>query len=278
MPSTKVAGGSAILTTEGWISADAAPTGTIAMGIGRDGRLEARAVLVSAAGELEQLAYLGTKSTFGEFSPRTRVLTSLGSRGMDDLISTGDVTGVRFETMAELPVDVGWSFAHNEIWNVLSTAAAIKKDGQIAVRCCQQNVPESPPFRVRQVGTQKYLLLNEGELQRAMASNPINTVRILVDLWVRNVRTKTAEIERPFHRVVMHYICALQHSRIQYSLKYDSLQHTSLIVVQDSMEALPPVTKGACAFFGPSGGPEFSVAWDGAGWSPIASGFLLEPS
>lgn len=278
MLSARLAGGSVLLSERGWVSADIAPAELAVLGAGRNGRLEARAVRVVPSRPLDVTAFLGTSSTFAEFSPSSRILSNDGSRLLDELISSGDAGGTRFETPAELPDAVGWAYSAPELWKALSSAAAYRNGNRVAIPCSQANPAASDEFECRNIGGRTYAVLDKERVDRSMARDPSGTLTRILSAWLRNERTGSTDLERSLHGLTIHYVSALRRSGTSYRLRFDSLQHTAYVYVEDEDQMPPPVTKGACAFLSAAGGMEFLMSWEGTGWCPVVSGFLMEPA
>ena len=278
MPSVRVAGSTLLLSKRGWLAVERMPSSDAALGADRHGSMEERAVSLAPSQELGRTAFLGTSAAFAEFSPATRVLAYDGTgHELAQLIETAAVGNVRFETLIDLPDDCTFHSAHELIWPILRSAAAIEDGERVAVRCRDSSIAATGSIKTRQFAKQRYCLFDRLELRGTIERATVKTILAIGRLWLRNDDEMRLELERAFHIFAALYVAGLRREKLGYRLGYDTLQHTAYVFIIDSVEAPAPVAKGACACYGTSAGREFRVAWHGAGWNPIGSGFLLAP-
>jgi hypothetical protein len=278
VPSVNVAASTLLLTKDGWSPVKHISSSAAAIGVDRHGSTERRDVLLTHASQLRRTAFLGTPASFGEFSPATRILTYDGKTcKVGRLIENGSIVETRFETCTELPDECTWDSTRELIWDILCAAGALKDGDRVALKC--RTIPDRESVKNRQFGTHHYCLFQRQELLEniALERELLETVLWIGAAWLRNDEESRLELERAFHIFGAFYTAALKRKQSGYRLAYDTLQHTAYICIADAPNAPPPVVKGACAFYGTSRDQEFTLSWDGGGWNPIASGFLLSP-
>jgi hypothetical protein len=93
--------------------------------------------------------------------------------------------------------------------------------------------------------------------------------------WCFNGEEERLELERDHYLFGLWYLAALLEQGRPWRLRYDSLQHTCYMFVDESGSAALPVERGTCAFFSTQSDPGTAITWNDGSWNPIVSGFLL---
>jgi hypothetical protein len=279
VPTADVAGSSAVLTPCGWRAAGLLPGASTIVGVDRRGLLTEQLVHAAADGESARLVFVGTASTLGAFCPRTRLVVADGAAvTCEDLVENGDVQDKSFETHVDLPEWAPGNDAASALWSSLRTAAAASSDeAGIVLRRRDSEWDDGKRHgfpEERQYGNYRYCVVGRRALSGQFDRDWSATVLALGRRWLYFHGERRLECERGAYSFGLWLLSALRATGTGYRVRYDSLQHTAYMFIEEGAD-VNPVVRGACAFMTPSSAPTVRLSWEGGSWNPIVAGFLV---
>jgi hypothetical protein len=274
MPTVALASSTLMLTDAGWARlADLRPR-CVCWGIDGHGQAAKLPIEVTASGETEQMAFLGTTRSFGFFVEGSELRDANGRRvPLGDVITSGIITSHRFEQALTLPAG---PLGTDAVWEDLQQLAAEAKPAQVALRC--RTRASERPFSGGQVGIftargqrMYYLLARERLNAHTDAS-----VRLFEDLiQVFTTDDGRIELSRDQPALALFLCGMLCHLDRQYSLEYDTVQHSKLVHCRLDATAQLAVGAGRSAQLVARRANLLRVAWSSAAWTLLANGMLL---
>lgn len=249
------------------------------VGIDRHGRAVASEAELTSAGETARLAYVGTAAACGAFAGDTMLIASDGKkRRVNDIVESGDISRVHFESLVRLPELVETKLASRDLWPTLRHSAAIGTDEYLTLRCrdpihafgIQRRFPKT-----KQIADQAFVELHRREFDMALSSDWPEAITGLVTCWLMNGGDERVEVERCAYDLAVWLAAARTESGAGYQFQYDTLQHSSYVFVRLSENLPRPVQQGACAFYTPHDTQRLTLRWRGSSRAPILAGFLL---
>jgi hypothetical protein len=122
-----------------------------------------------------------------------------------------------------------------------------------------------------------YCILGKDSFAGSFRRDWASTLLSLGRQWLFAGEGARLELERAAYPFGLWYVSALKARGLHYRLRYDSLQHSSYMFIEDAPNRILPIERGACAFFAPSVGAATELEWEDRSWNPISSGFLVAP-
>ena len=281
MPSAKLIGLSTLLAPDGWIRAGVLKGTVTLVGVDRHGIPISRKVRAGQRETAARVTFVGTAAAFGAFSSESRLISSNGTVfSTAEIAEGGRIRETSFETHTELPEAAGRADPLVTLWPTLVDNAAAVGESSIALR--RRDI-EWPPavkssFLVEETfGSHRYCIVKKGMFVSCFSRDWVSTLLALGRLWLFAAEDERLELERAAYPFGLWYISALKAKGMHYRLRYDSLQHSSYMFIQEASTPIPPIERGACAFFAPGAASATELEWEDRSWSPISSGFLIAP-
>lgn len=281
MPCARLVSLSTVLAPEGWVVAGALASTVTLLGVDRHGIPVSRKVRAAQGEASGRVTFVGTAAAFGAFSFDTRLISSDGKvLSTGEIAEGGRIREISFETYTELSGDAGRGDPPVTLWSTVAAAAAEAGDSSIALRRRdgEWRPSDKSKFPVEAVfGGHCYCILDKRTFASSFRRDWASTLLSLGRQWLFAGDDGRLELERAAYPFGLWYVSALKAKGRHYRLRYDSLQHSSYMFIEEALTSTLPVERGACAFFTTTAGSATELEWEDRSWNPISSGFLLAP-
>ena len=282
MPLSRICAESVLLTPQGWRIAKHLRRECAIVGVDRHGKVVTTDAELITGGETTPLAYVGTAAACGAFARDTRLIANDGKRwSINELVESGGVSSVHFETLVRLPETVNPKLAAKDLWPTLLDAAAVGNDRCVTLRCrdpiralgTKRQFPQAI-----QIADQAFAVLDRHEFDTALGANWSDAITNLVGCWLLNGDDDRVEVERSAYYLAVWFASARTESQLGYAFQYDTMQHSSYVFVTIADEQPRPLQRSACAFYTPHHSHTATLSWRDSSVAPVAAGFLLTGS
>lgn len=247
--------------------------------IDRHGTAVATEAELTSAGQTSRLAYVGTAAACGAFAGGTALIASDGKkRSVKDIIESGDISRVHFESLVSLPEVVETKLAASDLWPSLVQSGALANDECLTLRCrdpiqalgVQRRFPKT-----KQIADQAFVVLHHREFDVALNGDWREAITSLVTCWLTTDGDERVEVERCAYDLAVWLATARTESGAGYRFQYDTLQHSSYVFVTLTEDLPRPVQRGACAFYTPHDTQTLTLSWRDSSRAPVVAGFML---
>lgn len=269
---------SLLLTSSGWLPAEAICGGVSVAGVDRHGKANFQEVVIARTGQKADLAFLGTASACGIFAPTTRIYTSSGAGcEVREVISAMAVAETYFETVVSTGTKGFGVNVLNPVWAALQTESASSSDDLVVLRARgtkQNKLPRHSLWKINLYKERVYLRASKADMSIALQKGKWMEV---ADDLIRAFENQENVIEMSRRSCVLVMFLAASFScRSEgYEIRFDSLQHTALIQITRAPVTRPSFGRGRCAHLIADEHELFSMKWSASSWNPLCNGFVL---
>jgi len=280
LPCVELIGNSVLLTDEGWRASGSVDTELGLLGVNRRGELVSCRATLSSPGNRIVPVFVGTESTFGVFSPSTKLINRNGNAMPAlGLAESGTIGDEWFENLLSSPATSLRDCSGQYVWDGLLEACALSREDSIAMRCWhngEEDMPEAIDgvYTTLEAGVQRYCIIRKAGLQEYLAESGADALLAVTLAYAHAPHEEGEEFTRDAGLSLMWYLSALHELDIGHRVQYDSLQHTLYCHVRDADDVPRPVSRGGCACFANEMQPAKLLTWDSRGWKPVVSGFI----
>jgi hypothetical protein len=279
MPSSSICEDTVLLTPHGWRAAKSLQQSIELVAIDRHGRVISTTGQLSRAETKSRLAFVGTAAAFAGFTADTRIVANDGrKKTVGELIESGDVSSVYFETLTRLEEPIKLTPETDDLWGHLSDISAICDSETIVLRCRDPLIAasiRSSMLRKKELGEQTFAIMKKSKLASALESKWPEAIITLITCLFKNSDDERVEIERASYYLALWFAAAQALVGAGYSYNFDTIQHSSYVFVAPSQTSPPPLQRGACAFYTPYLTECALLTWSDSTLAPVAGGFLL---
>ncbi len=244
-------------------------------------------VEISAIGNVETVAFIGSEKAFGQFHPESLLIDSDGvSHRASEIVEENLIGKCRFENAVHVDGIAIGRDALDGLWTELENAAILangshlilpakgqKADG-VEVRSMHLYEPDEP---ASQEFVHRFVQFEENELKSTPSKKVGVTISGMIEILFEETEDGVRAFDRPDYLWCLWQLLLSEESTGHSgNLRYDSLQHTSRVyLTSDKVRLSSGFSKGGTAFYKAQPDVEYEIRWEESSWNPISSGFIL---
>lgn len=282
MPSAVLIEDSIVLTKAGWSILKFLDNSKYnVIGVDRHGRPSERSVHVTNCDRKETQVFIGCERSFGFFSGDSVLISSKGENSKcKDIVDAINIDSLYFDTVSDMKEDLINPENLEQILANMKAKSLATGDHTFLLnrRNRDEQIDECNEFlKIITCGNRSCCHIDISNFITLLSNDWINTIDLIMRIWLLNNDGKV-EIERDSPLLGLWLISAWSRMEIEYSVEYDTFQHTSSINIQNIPARTGSFSQGRCALYTPFESQSYKIQWDDHTWNPVINGYLIGSS
>jgi hypothetical protein len=272
MPAVHLTDRTMILGNAGWHVPSVKANISVA-GIDRHGKMVLSEAKIREIPSSEPYAIVSTNATVGVFGASTKIRTKDGtSVKVQKLVNEVSDGTAWFENVLHVPDNVT---CHEVLHSLFPITAKILED-KLIIRRRFSEEPDTIPSFVDVVHSSNaiFCIISEPRFATALKRHWPEAVISLGKLLFHDSNEQGERIDLTVNGFLIWYISALRAKKIQYSMSFDSLQHSLYANIRCATEHQSPFNVIKSLFYSGHAAQLFSLEWNDRSWNPVLAGFI----